>query len=115
MTAANVLLEPEDHVRYLQALGIEGVGFSGGEPLLVLDRLVAHVEAIRRELGDSVYVWVYSNGDPADPARSPRASCSWSWRASGPISRRPMGPICQRRRSWPTWPATRSWSNRCTR
>lgn len=66
MTSGNVFLEPDDHVRYLRDLGIEGVGFSGGEPLLVLDRLVAHVEAIRRELGDSVYVWVYSNGDPVD-------------------------------------------------
>lgn len=68
MTSGNVFLQPEDHVRYLRALGIDGVGFSGGEPLLVLDRLVAHIEAIRRELGDSLYVWVYSNGDPADAA-----------------------------------------------
>jgi|WetSurMetagenome_2_1015567.scaffolds.fasta_scaffold01393_13 uncharacterized protein len=57
---------PSEHIFFLKTFQIKGVGFSGGEPLLVLDRLLAHIKEIRREFGDSIYLWVYTNGDLAD-------------------------------------------------
>lgn len=47
----------------MKTFNIKGVGFSGGEPLLVGDRLLAHISAIRQELGESIYLWMYTNGD----------------------------------------------------
>jgi uncharacterized protein len=57
---------PSEHINYLKTFEIKGIGFSGGEPFLVLDRLLAHIEAIRREFGKSVYMWAYTNGDFVD-------------------------------------------------
>ncbi|MGA8572974.1 MAG: radical SAM protein [Desulfobaccales bacterium] len=57
---------PGDHLALIKKFQIRGVGFSGGEPLLVLDRLLAHIAAIRREWGDAVYLWLYTNGDRLD-------------------------------------------------
>jgi uncharacterized protein len=57
---------PEDHVRYLRTFKIKGVGFSGGEPLLVLNKVLAHIEAIRKAFGESMYLWMYTNGSRAD-------------------------------------------------
>ena len=58
--------DPTDHVHFLKSFGIKGVGFSGGEPLLVLDYLLSHITAIRNEFGRSIYQWVYTNGDLLD-------------------------------------------------
>jgi pyruvate formate-lyase activating enzyme-like uncharacterized protein len=58
-----VFNDPAEHILFLKTFKIKGVGFIGGEPLLVLDRLLAHISAIRRELGDSIYIWMYTNGD----------------------------------------------------
>jgi pyruvate formate-lyase activating enzyme-like uncharacterized protein len=66
VTDGRVFKNPEDHVRYLKTLKFRGVGFSGGEPLLLLDRLLAHIEAIRHAFGESMYLWVYTNGFLAD-------------------------------------------------
>lgn len=57
---------PGDHIHYLRTYQIRGVGFSGGEPLLVLDKVLAHMAAIRQEFGDLVHIWMYTNGDLAD-------------------------------------------------
>jgi pyruvate formate-lyase activating enzyme-like uncharacterized protein len=54
---------PSDHIIFLKTFQIKGVGFSGGEPLLVLDRLLEHIHAIRQEFGDMIYLWIYTNGD----------------------------------------------------
>jgi pyruvate formate-lyase activating enzyme-like uncharacterized protein len=54
---------PEEHIEFLKTFQIRGVGFSGGEPLLVLDRLLEHIVAIRKELGSTIYLWMYTNGD----------------------------------------------------
>ena len=51
-----------DYIDYLGALGFEGVSFSGGEPTLVLDRLVSFLTKIRQRLGGRIYVWMYTNG-----------------------------------------------------
>lgn len=58
--------DPMAHISYLKTFQIKGVGFSGGEPLLVLDKLLAHIRAIQREFGSSIYLWVYTNGDFVD-------------------------------------------------
>ena len=57
---------PAEHVSFLKIFQIRGVGFSGGEPLLVLDRLLSHINAIRHEFGNSLYLWMYTNGDGVD-------------------------------------------------
>ncbi len=54
---------PEHYASYLKKYGFKGVGFSGGEPLLVFDKLLAYIEKIRAVCGRSVYLWVYTNGD----------------------------------------------------
>jgi uncharacterized protein len=60
------LKSADEHVAYLKRLRFRGVGFSGGEPLLVLERLLSHLAAIRREFGPSIYLWMYTNGDLVD-------------------------------------------------
>ena len=54
---------PDEHINFLKLFQIKGVSFSGGEPLLVLERLLSHIRAIRKEFGNSLYVWMYTNGD----------------------------------------------------
>lgn len=58
--------DPTAHLNYLRTFHIKGVSFSGGEPLLVKERLLHHMAAVRDELGDSVYIWMYTNGDLLD-------------------------------------------------
>jgi pyruvate formate-lyase activating enzyme-like uncharacterized protein len=58
-----IFKNPQEHINFIKTFQIRGVGFSGGEPLLVLDRLLAHIKAIREEFGNSLYLWVYTNGD----------------------------------------------------
>ncbi len=55
-----------DHTAFLKIFQIRGVGFSGGEPLLVLDRLSRHITAIRQEFGNALYLWMYTTGDGMD-------------------------------------------------
>lgn len=55
-----------EHIFYIKTFQIRGVGFSGGEPLLALERLLTHIAAIRREFGKSLYLWIYTNGDKLD-------------------------------------------------
>jgi pyruvate formate-lyase activating enzyme-like uncharacterized protein len=57
---------PGEHLSFLKIFQVRGVGFSGGEPLLVLDRLLSHITAIRQEFGNSLYLWMYTNGDGVD-------------------------------------------------
>ena len=57
---------PAEHISFLKIFQIRGVGFSGGEPLLVLDKLLSHITAIRQEFGNSLYLWMYTNGDRVD-------------------------------------------------
>lgn len=56
-----------EYVRLVRDLGFRGVGFSGGEPLLAAGRIGALVRRLRREAGPELYLWAYSNGDPAGP------------------------------------------------
>jgi uncharacterized protein len=58
-----IFTTPEDHVAFVRTFGVRGVGFSGGEPLLVPDRLLSHIGAMRKAFGRSIYLWMYTNGD----------------------------------------------------
>lgn len=61
-----IFKNPAEHIRFLKTFQIRGVGFSGGEPSIVLDRVLSHISAIRQEFGNSLYLWMYSNGDRLD-------------------------------------------------
>jgi uncharacterized protein len=65
-TDSMVFQNPTDHVAYIGMMKLKGVAFSGGEPLLAMDRLLAHINAIRKAFGDSIYIWIYTNGDLVD-------------------------------------------------
>ena len=52
----------EDYVDYLARFGFTGASISGGEPLLVLEKSLQYLRAIRRRLGDKVHLWLYTNG-----------------------------------------------------
>ena len=58
---------PDDYADYVSALGFKGVGLSGGEPFLTLDKTVSFLNALRRRLGDQIYIWAYTNGLVANP------------------------------------------------
>ena len=53
---------PDDYAEYVAAFGFTGVSISGGEPLLTPDRTLAYLDAVRRRCGDSVHLWMYTNG-----------------------------------------------------
>jgi pyruvate formate-lyase activating enzyme-like uncharacterized protein len=42
--------------------GITAVSFSGGEPLLTFGRLLRYLRRLRRDHGDGLYIWLYTNG-----------------------------------------------------
>lgn len=52
----------DDYVDFLEAFGYKGVGFSGGECLLQMDRVIEYLEMIGSRLGESYYTWLYTNG-----------------------------------------------------
>lgn len=58
--------DPDGYIRYLERFGFRGVGFSGGEPLLALDKLLLLIRRIKQHFGDAMYVWMYTNGDLLD-------------------------------------------------
>ena len=64
-----VFERPRDYADYLERMGCRGVGISGGEPLLAFGRLLSFIGAIRERFGDSIYLWLYSNGGPLTAAR----------------------------------------------
>ncbi|TNF26798.1 MAG: radical SAM protein [Deltaproteobacteria bacterium] len=63
---------PDAYARYVERMGFRGVSFSGGDPMLTLDALRAHVRAVRERLGDDVYVWIYTNGSATRGGRLER-------------------------------------------
>ena len=64
--AAEVPFEcPETYIAYLEDLGFQGVGITGGEPALSLDTTLRFIEKIKDRFGSGIYVWLYSNGDAA--------------------------------------------------
>ena len=55
--------DPDDYVDFVREFGIRGVGISGGEPLLVMDRLTLFISKLKRAFGHGFYIWAYTNGD----------------------------------------------------
>jgi uncharacterized protein len=53
---------PDEYAAYLVALGFGGVSISGGEPLMTPDLTLAYLRAVRKRCGDSVHLWLYTNG-----------------------------------------------------
>lgn len=53
----------QEYVKHLKEFHFEGIGFSGGEPLLVFDKLIEYLKGIRNALGSKHYIWCYTNGD----------------------------------------------------
>ena len=57
-----VFENPETYANFVSRFQIKGVGFSGGEPLLTFDRLLAYLEALKTRVDQPVYTWMYTNG-----------------------------------------------------
>lgn len=54
--------KPSDYADYVHYFDFRGVSISGGEPLLTLDRTLKYLKAVRRKMGDSLHLWLYTNG-----------------------------------------------------
>ena len=57
---------PDDYVDYLEKFKFKGASFSGGEPLLKYKKILTYIRKIRERLGNSIYIWLYTNGDLID-------------------------------------------------
>ncbi len=57
---------PGDYAFYLKEFGFRGSSFSGGEPLLVPERVLAFLRAVREKASGVEYIWMYTNGMLAD-------------------------------------------------
>ena len=68
LPTTNTLTFPrtQEYVSYINQLDFRGVSISGGEPLLTLEVTVKYISAIRRNFGDRVYLWIYTNGTLVD-------------------------------------------------
>jgi len=53
----------KEYINYLGKFHFEGIGFSGGEPFIVFDKLIEYIKEIRRVFGSKHYLWIYTNGD----------------------------------------------------
>lgn len=56
----------DDYVDYLEKFKFKGVSFSGGEPFLKFKEVLTYIKKIRERLGNSIYIWLYTNGDLVD-------------------------------------------------
>lgn len=65
-TGEIVFHNPKDYADYVQKAGFRGVGFSGGESLLVYEKLLSFIGELRKRLGKEIYLWAYTNGDLVD-------------------------------------------------
>lgn len=54
------------YIDFLAMNHIQGVSFSGGEPLIALDKVLNWMDAIRSKCGPDIYLWLYTNGDLVD-------------------------------------------------
>jgi len=50
------------YAEYVNHFKFKGVGFSGGEPFLVYDRVVEFLKKLRKKCSPDLYVWLYTNG-----------------------------------------------------
>ncbi|MBN2808502.1 MAG: radical SAM protein, partial [Deltaproteobacteria bacterium] len=61
---------PENYIGYIKKFGFKGVGLSGGEPLLTFATTLNFLSKLKKELGDSIYVWMYTNGTLLDSEKA---------------------------------------------
>lgn len=67
MTESEVIFDsPSDYADFLMKFNFKGVGFSGGEGLLVFEKLLTYMKRIREKFGKDFYLWLYTNGDLVD-------------------------------------------------
>ncbi len=57
-----VFESPGDYADYVSHYHIKGVGFSGGEPFITFDRLLAYLRTLKTRVSHPVYTWLYTNG-----------------------------------------------------
>ncbi len=50
------------YAEYVNHFGFKGVAFSGGEPLLELDKVLAYTRELRKICEPDLYIWMYTNG-----------------------------------------------------
>ncbi|MCZ4694555.1 radical SAM protein [Ancylomarina euxinus] len=50
------------YAEYVNHFKFKGVGFSGGEPFLVFDRVIDFLKKLRKKCSPDLYVWLYTNG-----------------------------------------------------
>ena len=62
MTSTVTFENAMDYADYVNQFGIEGVGFSGGEPLMTLDRVLDYLNAVQARACRPMYTWMYTNG-----------------------------------------------------
>ncbi|MBU4118064.1 MAG: radical SAM protein, partial [Proteobacteria bacterium] len=62
--------KPENYIEYIKKFGFKGIGLSGGEPLLTFGTTLDFLSKIKKALGDSVYVWMYTNGTLLDEEKA---------------------------------------------
>lgn len=62
MTSTVTFEKALDYALYVNRFGIEGVGFSGGEPLMTLDRVLDYLDAIGNHACRPIHTWMYTNG-----------------------------------------------------
>lgn len=53
---------PADYSDYINACGIKGVSFSGGEPFMTFDRVTNFLKTLRKSVKHPLYIWMYTNG-----------------------------------------------------
>ena len=54
------------YAEYVSHFKFEGVSFSGGEPLLLPDRVLDYLLEIRKICPSDLYIWMYTNGIPGN-------------------------------------------------
>jgi pyruvate formate-lyase activating enzyme-like uncharacterized protein len=62
VTNGLAFIDPDEYADYVATLGFSGVSISGGEPLLTPDLALSFLRAVRKRCGDSVHLWLYTNG-----------------------------------------------------
>lgn len=54
--------KPEDYADYVEAFDIQGVSFSGGEPLISFEKIMTFLTVLRQRITRPLYIWMYTNG-----------------------------------------------------
>ncbi len=62
MTNSIVFEKPKDYADYLNRFNIRGVSFSGGEPFMTFDKVLAFMDTLKTRVNHALYTWMYTNG-----------------------------------------------------